>query len=185
MLIRFSGVVLVFVLSGFGAALGQTTPVTDADYHNVKGRLQVWTTQAVLRNEAKRGAQPEFLKLRFSRHPGFDRVVFDLKGDLASYYITYSKPPFQAEDGEKIIKVHGNAFVEISLYPVSSTNENIEANDKLVQEQQKLKMPVIREVKTVEWFEGEVRYVFGLNKRTPFRAQVLYDPLRLVVDFRN
>src|SRR4030095_3776017 len=117
--------------------------------------------------------------------PGFDRVVFDLKGDLASYYITYSKPPFQAEDGEKIIKVHGKAFVEISLYPVSSTNENIEHNDKLVQEQQRLQMPVIREVKTVEWFEGEVRYVFGLNKRTPFRVQVLYDPLRLVVDFRN
>src|SRR4030095_7737931 len=101
------------LLSGLlelGAALGQTGPVTDADYHNVKGRLQVWTTQAVLRNEAKRGARPEFLKLRFSRHPGFDRVVFDLKGDLASYYITYSKPPFQAEDGEKIIKVHGKAF---------------------------------------------------------------------------
>jgi len=175
----------LLVLLSFGAAPAQSNPAKDEDYANVRGRLQVWTTAEVMRNEAKRGTRPEFLKLRFARHEGFDRVIFDLKGDIASYYITYSRPPFQSEAGEKTVKVRGQAFVEISLYPVSSSDENIEANDRIVRAQQKLKLPAIKDVKTVEWFEGELRYVFGLSKRTPYRVYVLADPLRVVVDFKH
>jgi len=166
---------------GVTGAQGQAK---DEDYANVRGSLNVWTTQEVMRNEAKRGTQPEFLKLRFAQQEGFDRLVFELKGDIASYHITYSKPPFQSEAGEETIKVRGQAFVEISLYPVSSADENIEANEKVIR-QQKLNLLAINDMKRVEWFEGELRYVVGLKKRTAYRVQVLYNPLRVVVDFKH
>src|SRR5215813_13004827 len=179
MLRTLTATVFFILMLGFGTAQGQAK---DEDYANVKGRLNVWTTQEVMRNEAKRGERPEFLKLRFAKQEGFDRVVFELKGDIASYYIHYSKPPFQSEAGEETIKVHGQAFVEISLYPVGSSDENIEANAKVAREQRRPNLGAIQEVKQVEWFEGELRYVFGLDKRTPFRVQVLSNPLRVVVD---
>jgi hypothetical protein len=179
---RLIGSALLVVLFGILTAQGQAK---DEDYANVLGRLNVWTTREVMRNEPKRGTRPEFMKLRFERHADFDRVVFDLKGDIASYYITYSKPPFQSEAGDREIKVRGKAFVEISLYPVTSSNENIEANEKAARQPQQLKMLTIKDVKTVEWFEGELRYVFGLSKRTPYRVQVFSNPLRVVVDFKH
>ena len=179
---KVTGPALFLLFLGIANAQG---PAKDEDYANVRGRLNVWTTQEVMRNEVKRGTQPEFLKLRFARQDGFDRVVFELKGDIASYHITYSKPPFQSEAGEETVKVRGQAFVEISLYPVSSSDENIEANEKVIRQQPELNLLAINDVKRVEWFEGELRYVVGLNKRTPYRVQVLYNPLRVVVDFKH
>jgi hypothetical protein len=112
-------------------------------------------------------------------------VVFEVDGDLIGYYVDYGKPPFGGEASETSVKVHGKAFVEISLYPVSSSDENIEANEKRLTEQNKVKMPLIREAKPVEWFEGELRYVIGLKRATPFRVRVLSNPTRLVVDFKH
>jgi hypothetical protein len=178
------GVGLLALMMGFSPVIGQSTGQSKAEeYFDKLGSLNVWTTDDVLRR--KFGRFPEYLTVRFGKHNGFDRVVFELEGDLIGYYITYGKPPFQSEAGEEIVKVHGKAFVEISLYPVSSSDENIEANERRAIQQNKLKMNLIREVKTVEWFEGEIRYVLGLKRRTPFRVQTFSNPTRLVVDFKH
>lgn len=175
---------LLMLILVFSSVFGQSAGQSKAgEYYDRVGRLNVWTTEEVLRR--KYGQFPEFLTMRFGKHRGFDRVVFEVKGDLIGYMVTFGSPPFQAEAGENIVKVHGKAFVEISLYPVRSSDENIEANNNLAIQQNRLKMPLIREVKPVEWFEGELRYVFGLRRRTPFRVQTLSNPTRLVVDFKN
>jgi hypothetical protein len=175
---------LLMLMLGFSSAFGQSAGQSKAgEYYDQVGRLNVWTTEEVLRR--KYGQFPEFLTMRFGKHRGFDRVVFEVKGDLIGYMVTFGQPPFQAEAGENTVKVRGRAFVEISLYPVRSSDENIEANNNLAIQQNRLKMPLIREVKPVEWFEGELRYVFGLKRRTPFRVQTLSNPTRLVVDFKH
>jgi hypothetical protein len=155
----------------------------DEEYYSKVGRLNAWTTEPVYRQ--KYGTVPEFLKVRFGKHRDYDRIVFELDEDLVGYFITYGKPPFQGEASEETVNVRGRAFVEIALYPVISTDENIEANEKILAGQNKLKMPLIREAKPVEWFEGELRYVIGLKKETPFRVQVFSNPARLVVDFKR
>lgn len=178
------GAGLLLLMIGFSSASGQSNAQKgDEEYYDKAGSLNRWTTDAVLRR--KFGMFPEYLTMRFGKHRGFERVVFELKGDLIGYLVNYAEPPFQAEAGEAITKVRGQAFVEIALYPVRSSDENIQANEKLVAEQNKLKKALIREVKTVEWFEGELRYVIGLNRETPFRVQVLSNPTRLVVDFKH
>jgi len=181
---RASAVFLLLLTMGLCYAAGQSNPQKkDQEYYSRQGRLNTWTTEPVYRQ--KFGTAPEFLKVRFGQHKGFDRIVFELDEDLVGYFITYSKPPFQGEASEEVVKVRGRAFVEIALYPVVSTDENILANEKILAERNKAQMSLIREAKPVEWFEGELRYVIGLKKETPFRVQVLSNPARLVVDFKR
>jgi hypothetical protein len=180
---RVFGLTLLLLTMGFSSVAGQSNKQKGDEYFDKAGSLNVWTTDGVLRQ--KYGTFPEFLTVRFGKHRGFDRVVFELKGDLVGYFINYGEPPFQAEAGEEVVKVRGKAFVEIELYPVSSSDENIQANEKKLAEQNKLKLPLIRDVEAVEWFEGELRYVVGLNRKTPFRVQVFSNPTRLVVDFKR
>lgn len=184
MLGRTFALVLLSVVIGLSSAQAQQGGRSGAEeYFDKLGDLNAWTTGDVLRR--KYGQFPEYLKMRFGSHDGFDRVVFEVDGDLIGYYITYGKPPFQGEASEETVTVRGKAFVEISLYPVVSSDENIEANKRFAIRQSRVRMPIIRQVRHVEWFEGEIRYVFGLNRRTPFRVQVFSNPTRLVVDFRH
>jgi hypothetical protein len=181
---RIFGVSLLLLTIGILSVSGQSRAQKGGDeYYDKLGSLNVWTTEGVLRH--KFGEFPEFLAVRFGKHSGFDRVVFELDGDLIGYYVDYGKPPFQGEASETSVKVRGKAFVEISLYPVGASDEHIQANEKRLTEQNKVKMPLIREAKPVEWFEGELRYVIGLKRATPFRVQVLSNPTRLVVDFKH
>jgi hypothetical protein len=181
---RIFCVSLLLLTIGFSSVSGQSGAQKDGEeYYDKLGSLDVWTTEGVLRR--KFGQFPEFLTVRFGKHRDFDRVVFELDGDLIGYYVDYGKPPFQGEASETTVKVHGKAFVQISLYPISASDENIEANEKRLAGQNKVKMPLIREAKPVEWFEGELLYVIGLKRQAPFRVQVLSNPTRLVVDFKH
>ena len=183
-LCKVFGVGLLVLTAGVWSVLGQTGSRDDgAGYYNREGRLNVWTTGEVLRQ--KTGQSPEFLRTRFGRHGGSERIVFELRGDLIGYHVAYGRPPFQAEDGGRVVKVRGRAFVEITLYPVTSSDENIEANERMLLRQHQVKTALIAEVKPVEWFEGELRHVVGLRRRAPFRVRTLSNPTRLVVEFRR
>ena len=175
---------LLLLILGFSPA----APLSNAqgkaeEYYSKLGDINVWTTEEVLRQ--KTGMGQELIKMRFGKHRGYDRIVYELDGEPIGYYITYSKPPFQGEASEEVTKVRGKAFVEIALYPVVVSDENLEASERLLAQQNKVRMPLIREVKTVEWFEAELRHVVGLKRRTAFRVQVFSNPTRLVVDFKH
>src|SRR3954454_15951342 len=104
---------------GFSSFAGQVNAQGKAEeYYSQEGRLNVWTTEAVLRQKAGR---PEFVTMRFGKHDGFDRVVFELKGEWGGYHVTYDSPPFDTDGDTSDIKVRGKAFVRVSLYPVGST----------------------------------------------------------------
>ena len=181
---RALGLGLLLLGLGFSSVSGQSKAQTGGkEYLSELGGLNLWTTDPVYRQ--KLGDTPEFLTVRFGKHRGFDRMVFEMDGDLIGYFITYGRPPFRADAGVEIIKVRGKAFVEIALYPVTSSDENIQANEKRLAGQNMAKMALIREVKGVDWFEAELRYVVGLKRRTPYRVQVFSDPTRLVVDFKH
>jgi hypothetical protein len=48
-----------------------------------------------------------------------------------------------------------------------------------------LKLAVLREIKEIEWFEGDRLFGIGLNKRALFRVQELTNPYRLVIDIKH
>jgi hypothetical protein len=165
----------------FSSAHGQSKAADD-DCLSMEGRLNVWTTRCVYRED--RSKAPQVLAMRVTRQDGFDRVVFDLKGELTGYSVKYQTPPLEWY-GEQIITVQGKAFVEISLYPVSAPQEQKEAGVRIATKQRKFNRPLIKEIKLLGWFEAETAYIIGLERRTPFRVQLLSNPDRLVVDFKH
>lgn len=146
-----------------------------------EGHLNLWTTETVLRENLGGG---DFLRMRIGKQKGFDRVVFEMDGTLPKWYVRYEKPPFETY-GDQYMKLRGKAFVHVSIYMVRYTDENREANESLERRQNKIRWPVIREVKTSSFFEGEIEYLIGVSKRTPFRVLALSNPTRLVIDFKR
>jgi hypothetical protein len=181
--LRALGVALLLLTVGLSASYGQGDAKKDEGYYYEEGSLNSWTKEPIFLQ--KTGYAPEFLKVRFGKHKGFDRVVFEFDSELIGYYIKYGDPPFQGEASDTPVDVRGRAFLSISLYPITATDKSIETAEKRVAEPGKLNMPLIRDVKRIEWFEGELSYVLGLKKKTPYRVQIFSNPYRLVVDFKR
>lgn len=180
----YFGLVLLLLTAIWSSASGQSGARNDTEeYYNKIGSLSVWTTDEVHRSRL--GHLPKLLGVRFGQHPGFDRVVFDLTDKPAGYLVNYNEPPFQGQASERIVRVRGKAFVEISLYPVTSSEEEVAAFEKLVPVQSRAKTALIADMKTFEWFEAELGYAVGLKRKTPFRVLELSNPARLVVDFKR
>ena len=146
-----------------------------------EGRLNVWTTKMVLREDPGGG---DFLRMKVEKQKGFDRVVFELDGTLPHWYVRYEKRPFETY-GDQYMKLRGKAFIHVSLYMVRYSDPDRKANERLERRQNRMKWPVIGEVKTSSFFEGEIEYLIGLKKRTPFRVLALSNPTRLVIDFKH
>ncbi|HYJ45148.1 MAG TPA: hypothetical protein VEV81_00945 [Pyrinomonadaceae bacterium] len=181
---KLFGVGLLLFILGTGLFAGQweVRAQTQEGYTYAQGDLNVWTTDTVLWQ--KSGDAPELVAMRFGKHRGYDRVVFEMDGEFAGYHVTYEEPFLRDGEGPDP-KVRGKVFAKIALYPIYSTEEKVEAYDRIAARQDRRGMPVIRGIKQLEWFEGELSYVIGLRRRTPFRVQVFSNPTRLVVDFKS
>ena len=182
------GLLLALLLSTAtcSSASGQSGAQTDAEeyYNNNKiGSLNVWTTDEVYRRRL--GVLPKLLGVRFRRHRGFDRVVFDLTDKPAGFHVNYREPPFQGQASERAVRVRGKAFVEITLYPILSSGEDVEVYERMVTARSRVETALIADMKTFEWFEAELGYAVGLKRKTPFRVTELSNPARLVVDFKR
>ena len=97
-------------------------------------------------------------------------------------------PAFIADAGFNGFQLAGNREVGSGFYPLSASPEQIHAYQSgvVIMPKQKIpKMPLIKEIKPLGWFEAEVGYIIGLKRRTPFRVQLLSNPDRLVVDFKH
>jgi hypothetical protein len=76
---RLLGLGLLLLAVGFSSVSGQSRTQTDGkQYLSEIGSLNLWTTDTVYRQ--KLGHIPEFLTVRFGKHRGFDRMVFEVKG---------------------------------------------------------------------------------------------------------
>lgn len=177
---RILSAAFLLLMLGISPAQAQSNAQGKYDGYS-EGPLNVWTTAMVLRENLGGG---DFLRMRVGKQKGFDRVVFEMDGTLPKWYVRYEKPPFETY-GDQYMKLRGKAFVHVSIYMVRYTDENREANEKLERRQNRIKWPVIRQVKTSSFFEGEIEYLIGVSKRTPFRVLNLSNPTRLVIDFKR
>jgi hypothetical protein len=180
MFCRILSIGLLLLMPGISPARAQSNAQGESQVYS-EGQLNVWTREMVLREDRGGG---DFLRMRVGKQKGFDRVVFEMNGTLPHWYVRYEKPPFETY-GDQYMKLRGKAFVHISLYMVGYSDENREANERLERQQNNRTLPVIREVKTSSFFEGEIEYLIGLRKRTPFRVLALSNPTRLVIDFKR
>ncbi len=160
--------------------LSVLVPVAAAQWTD-HGRLNTWALSRVSR--AANYEDLIYLKaVRVSKNKGFDRIVFEFTGGLPRYQIEYVRSGSFETTGETFVNVGGKAFLDVNLqtlpYPEKGDDDTkIPAGN--------LKLPVFREIKEIEWFEGVRNFGIGLNAKKMFRVQELTDPYRLVIDFKQ
>lgn len=125
--------------------------------------------------------------VRTARQAGYERVVFELRGDrMPGYDVLYeSGPARQCGSGEPV-DVAGTARLLVRL---RGTHAHEFAGERAVvtvaERDRRLDFPLLRQLTLVCDFEAQVEWVLGLAERRPYRVLELRDPTRLVVDIES
>jgi hypothetical protein len=100
--------------------------------------------------------------------------------------VHYEKPPISLMSGDEVKGIRGRAFIEVSLSPVIYSESNYNTPiERMQRNGSPLRTPLVSDVWSLGWFEGEMIYAVGLAARKPFRVQMLSNPSRLVIDFKR
>ena len=122
--------------------------------------------------------------VRYARHDGFDRVVFEFsEGKFPGYKIEYPSEPVQQCGSGDDVKVAGESVMTVLLMPLAAHTDEGEATVEWREVSPKL--PMISEIERVCDFEGEVEFALGLSKKTEYRVSELAAPMRLVIDLKH
>lgn len=125
-------------------------------------------------------------EVRTARHDGFERIVFEFDGDeVPSHRIGYVEGPIRQPGSGNRIEVAGPEYLEVRLQPAAGVDlrgaeprETYRGPDRVDLSAQ----GPGRELVFVGDFESNMAWVVGSERRAPFAAEFLADPLRLVVD---
>lgn len=171
---NFSICVLLFIVS-VNCAMAQ--------YKNA-GKLNVWAKNEIRRSYDEDSAN-NLCTIRTARNDGFDRVVFEFREGKPNYIIRYLESNFYSSDeGDERNKNGGRVFMQISLYGVS-----YESDESLCKfagvPKGKLNFPVVLQFADKGYFEGIRDFLIGVKAKKPFRVQELFNPSRLVIDFKH
>ena len=144
-----------------------------------------WTTSRVEKKMPVLDRPAVLRKIRASRQEGYDRVVFEFDGNsLPDYTVEFKRPPFTLDETNQVVKVPGRAFISVMFRPALGYDPD--TGERVVEGPEgSLRLTVLRALKRIYDYEGDVIYVLGLSARKPFRAQALTNPTRLAVDIKN
>jgi len=193
------GVVLVALASGCGGsshpqsapppAAGSTTATAPVPTTTTDPLAGADTTPVSAAATANDTALLE--RLAVGRHEGFDRIVFQFRGDgLPGYRAEYATPPF-AEDGSgNPISVDGNAFVVVRMEPASGFDLSTGEGVMVYKGPKRLQgsatgASLVKEVVRTGDFEAVLTWTIGLDAKVPFLVTTTSSPARLIVDFRH
>jgi hypothetical protein len=110
----------------------------------------------------------------------FDRVVFEFEGTtLPDAEIKVVERPIQCGSGLPV-QVAGKVYLQVRLTPAQAHTE--EGKPTLTNRGRKLNLPILREVRQICDFEGEVTWILGLAERREHKTMELQGPTRLVID---
>lgn len=116
--------------------------------------------------------------VRVGANEGFDRFVVEFEGEVGAYFVSYVTQV--AEDGSgNPVPVEGTAFVQVSLGGVP--NDPLAPQDTIDADLTGL----VQVVGAGAGFEATVSYGLGTAQAAGFRAFVLAEPSRLVVDIAH
>jgi hypothetical protein len=126
-------------------------------------------------------------RVAVGHHEGYDRVVFQFRGDgLPGYRIEYMEPPFQEDGSGNPVDVAGSAFVVVRMEPASGFDLNTGEGELVYKGPKRLPgTGVVKEVVRTGDFEAVLSWVVGLEAKVAFRVTTATSPSRLIVDFRN
>jgi len=137
-------------------------------------------------NAATAGALLTPLDLRFGRHDGYDRLVLDLDGSgEPAWRMEYVDEPRGQGSGE-IVDLDGGAYLVMSVQNIMLPGE--EAGQPEYLGPAAILPPAGGVIREVQWggiFEGTLEIFIGVAEEVPFRAFLLEDPDRIVMDIQH
>jgi hypothetical protein len=125
---------------------------------------------------------PKLTGLRAGRHPGFDRVVFQLNGPIPSYYSVRYVPVVRLDGSGEPLSLRGNAFLEVV---VRAPTHDDDYRPVLTPTRLRPDLPALREVSAPGSFEGQTTAGIGVTQRVGFRIFELASPTRIVIDLAH
>jgi len=152
--------------------------ISAAAQYRDTGKLNTWTAVNVTR---VRSADGQLRIVRAARQDGFDRVVFEFADGVPTFWITYPRPPVYDLHTQAPVKISGTDLLEVSLH--FNYGEHIEIYQGFPKGG--LDLPMLREIKNVDFSEGVMAFALALQGRHAFRVQILTNPARLVVDLKH
>jgi hypothetical protein len=130
---------------------------------------------------APAGAQSTatLVAVRAGGHPGFDRVVFELRGGLPTHRVRYVDRILEEGTGDEVT-LAGAADIEVTF---EDANAHDDSGAPTVNPRRfSPGLTAVKEVAQVNDFEAVVRYGIGLDRRRPLEVSTLSGPSRLVID---
>ncbi|WP_055122188.1 AMIN-like domain-containing (lipo)protein [Corynebacterium oculi] len=164
------------------ASEGTAADTTDASAKNGAGLTPLGNADIAMKTMRPR--EPSELvvtEMRTGSHEGFDRVVFEMKGEGdPGWYADYTDHPSQQASGNPI-EYHGATALTVNIdgtvYPF-----DLGIEDPVLNRLTPTDGGNITDVISVGTFEGRSQFIIGLNKKVPYSVQVLHEPTRLVID---
>lgn len=166
------------IVAALAAALASTALVPAAP----AAALPAWEDHATSWTNPD-AREPKVVNLRYAAHENFDRVVIDIKGRMPGGRIHYAKNFFYDGSGEPV-PIKGRAGLALALNPAVAHDHA----GNSVYEGPRIARPHLDTLKAVAFtgdFEGYVSFAFALTHRAQYRVFTMYDPMRLVIDFRH
>ena len=124
--------------------------------------------------------------VRSARHDGFDRVVFEFLGDqFPTYKIEYIDKPVRSCGSGDVVPFAGDAWLSVRLTGAQAHAPEGDATIPVEDRTQSPNLPIVKDLKMICDFEGEVEWVMGVSSPNKYRALELRAPTRLVVDVKH
>jgi hypothetical protein len=120
--------------------------------------------------------------LRAGRHPGFDRVVFQLDGPIPASYSVRYVPVVRLDGSGEPLSLRGGAFLEVV---VRAPTHDQDYRPVLSPTRLRPDFPALREVNAPGSFEGQTTAGIGVTSRVGFRVFELTNPTRIVIDLAH
>lgn len=119
--------------------------------------------------------------LRTGTHAGYDRVVVEFKnGQPGSISIRpQARTTFNQSPSGQAVKVAGRDGVLVIIRGADAHTAYAGTRDL------KTSLPSLAEVRVVEDFEGQVALGLGVSQTACYRAFILANPVRLVIDVKS
>lgn len=122
-------------------------------------------------------------QIRTSERDGYDRVIFDFTGDTPPGFHVEYIDKLARKCGADELKVMGGTWLLVRMTPAKARDESGRATVGNVKFDEDLK--VVKLIRQVCDAEGQLEWMIEAGDRKPYRAELLLDPARLVIDIRH
>lgn len=123
--------------------------------------------------------------VRVARQPGFDRVVFEFRGDdTPGYDVRYVKRPITADGSGSNIEIAGSNVIQVRMENALDADLEKQSAPATYTGPTRLtpRLPAVEELARSGGYEGVLTWVIGTRSRVGYVVSTLQDPPRLVID---